>query len=273
MTQELQDKARAGDAGAFSALAEPLRPRLLAYLYRRLADRGEAEDLCQETLLEAYTSIAALPTDFDFKAWIFQLAFRLADRVAEGERPWGESALDVLQDYMLEHEAVQGELQEIFESREEEYSIEDHADFCFTVALHGLFPKERTLFLLTEVEGFSSEEAARITGMNSVEVEEKREDAVENLQESFATRCSLVKAGASCKQCQVFGEWLRGGEETEEELHDLPLRPSTQAEATFPKRVQLIRRIDPLRSGSPYFHEALLQLLRRALGEKGLVKP
>lgn len=270
MTHELQDKARAGDAGAFSTLAEDLRPRLLAYLYRRLADRGEAEDLCQETLLEAYTAIASLPADLAFKIWIFQIAVRLGDRAVEGERPWGESALEVLQDYLLEHEAVQGELQEIFESREEEYSIEDHVDFCFTVALHRLFPKERALFLLTEVEGFSSEEAGSISGVSTAEVEEKRQAAAENLQESFAERCSLVKAGAPCKQCQVFGEWLRGAEETEEELNDLPLRPTTQAETTFPKRIHLIRRIDPLHGGSPHFHEALLQLLRRALGEKGL---
>jgi len=257
----------------FNAAAEKLRPRLLAYLYRRLADRGEAEDLCQEALLEAYTALAEPKAETDFREGLFQIASRLADRAAEGAQPWGESSLEVLQDYLLEHEATQNELQETLESREEEYSLADHVDFCFTVTLQSLFPRERNVFLLTQMEGFTAREAADVMGGSPEEIEEKSAAAAESLQEIYAERCSLVQAGAPCKQCRVFGDWLLGPEETEEELRGLPLQPSVKPEATFPKRLQLVSRLDPLHNGSDRFHEQLLQLLRRALGEKGLLKP
>ncbi|MCC6272223.1 MAG: RNA polymerase sigma factor [Deltaproteobacteria bacterium] len=273
MSDELLHKARSCDGTAFSALAEPLRPRLLAYLYRRLADRGAAEDLCQEALLEAYTSLSEMEPPTTFKDWLFRFASRFADRAAEGAQPWGESSLEVLQDYLLEHEATQNELQETLESREEEYSLADHVDFCFTVTLQSLFPRERNVFLLTQMEGFTAREAADVMGGSPEEIEEKSAAAAESLQEIYAERCSLVKAGAPCKQCRVFGEWLLGPKETEEELRGLPLQPSVKPEATFPKRLQLVSRLDPLHNGSDRFHEQLLQLLRRALGEKGLLKP
>lgn len=257
----------------FNATAQKLRPRLLAYLYRRLADRGEAEDLCQEALLEAYTALSEPKSDAAFKEGLFQVASRLADRAAEGAQPWGESSLEVLQDYLLEHEATQSELQETLESYDEAYSLEDHVDFCFTVALQSLFPRERNAFLLTQMEGFTAGQTAGVLGGSPEEIEEKSASAAESLQEVYSDRCSLVKAGAPCKQCQVFGEWLRGAEETEDELRGLPLQPTVRPEASFPKRLQLVARIDPFHTGSNRFHDRLLQLLRRALGEKGLLKP
>ncbi|MFO1463360.1 MAG: sigma factor [bacterium] len=258
---------------AFNEAAERLRSRLLAYLYRLLADRGEAEDLCQEALLEAYTALSEPTPETAFKERLFQIASRLADRETEGARPWGESSLDVLQDYLLEHEATQNELQETLETREEEYSLEDHVDFCFSVALQSLFPRERNAFLLMQVEKLPSVQAAVVMGGSAAEVEEKSAAAGENLQEFFSQRCSLAKAGAACTQCRDFGAWLNGEEEVEEDLHSLPLKPTGDAEANFERRLQLVSRIDPLQGGSSRFHTQLMQVLRRALGEKGLLKP
>ncbi|MCE9625383.1 MAG: RNA polymerase sigma factor [Deltaproteobacteria bacterium] len=273
MNPELIQKARSGDGEAFTLLVEPLRPLLLAYLYRRVAAKEEAEDLCQEVLMSAYLEISQFDAAQSFKLWLFQFASRLADPLTEGRQPWGVSALEVLQDYLLEHEAIQGELQATLEEEEEAYSIADHVDFCFTVQAQSLFSKERNVLLLTELQGFSDAEAKAITGFPLDEAREKHGEAVEALRELFAERCSLVKAGAPCTQCRDFSEWLSGPEETEEELRDLPLQPTVNPEASFEKRLQWVAKSHPLRNASSRFHEHLMQTLRRALGEKGLLKP
>jgi len=223
--------------------------------------------------MSAYLEISQCDPTQSFRLWLFQLASRLADPLTEGRQPWGQSALEVLQDYLLEHEAIQVELQATLEEEEETYSIADHVDFCFTVQAQTLFSKERNVLLLTELQGFSDAEAKVITALPLNEAEEKRGEAVDALRELFAERCSLVKAGAPCTQCRDFSNWLSGPEETEEELRDLPLQPTVRPEASFEKRLQWVARIHPLQSGSSRFHEHLMQTLRRALGDKGLLKP
>jgi len=268
----LIQKAKAGDGPAFTALVEPLRPVLLGYFFRMLADREEAEDLCQETLLAAYSELGHLEEATDFKAWLFRQASHLVAQATQGTQPWGQSALDVLQDYLLEHSTLEAELQETLGAYEEEYSVSDHVDFCFSVLLQSLFPRERNLFLLTRLYGFSASVAAEITGSEISEPREKALEASEELGEAYAARCSLVKAGAPCTQCRDFGFWLNGEEEVEEDLHSLPLKPAGDPEANFERRVQVVKQLDPLHSPSARFHSQLMQVLRRALGEKGLLK-
>jgi hypothetical protein len=208
----------------------------------------------------------------DFKTWLFRQASQLASQATQGTPPWGQSALDVLQDFLLEHSALEAELQETLGAYEEEYSVADHVDFCFSVLLQSLFPRERNLFLLRRFYGFSDPAAAEIAGSEISEPREKTQEAAEELGEAYAVRCSLVKPGAPCTQCRDFGVWLNGEEEVEEELHALPLKPTGDPEANFEKRVQVVKQLDPLHSPSARFHSQLMHVLRRALGEKGLLK-
>ncbi len=63
-TQELAQRARAGDREAFEELIRPLRSRLEDQVRARMGERVkasvEAEEVVQETLLKAYESIERL---------------------------------------------------------------------------------------------------------------------------------------------------------------------------------------------------------------------
>ena len=54
MQRTLVERAQAGDAAAFDALARAAADRLMAIAYRILRDVGRAEDAVQQTLLEAW---------------------------------------------------------------------------------------------------------------------------------------------------------------------------------------------------------------------------
>lgn len=66
--------AKAGDDSAFVALVEPLHPKLLAYLGRLTGDDAQAEDLAQETLINAHRELTNLRRDLSFEGWVFRIA-------------------------------------------------------------------------------------------------------------------------------------------------------------------------------------------------------
>src|SRR3974390_3394592 len=66
--------ARQGDHEAFTSLTEPYRAELLVYGYRLLGSFQDAEDLIQETLLRAWTSVASFAGRSTFRAWLYKIA-------------------------------------------------------------------------------------------------------------------------------------------------------------------------------------------------------
>lgn len=73
MQRTLVERAQAGDAAAFDALARAAADRLMAIAYRILRDVGRAEDAVQQTLLEAWRTLPGLRDPDRFDAWIHRI--------------------------------------------------------------------------------------------------------------------------------------------------------------------------------------------------------
>ncbi len=74
----LIQQARAGDTAAWSELYRTYRGPVLAYLWRRTADRALAEDLTQDTFVRAMRCIAGFRwTGTDIGAWFITIARNL----------------------------------------------------------------------------------------------------------------------------------------------------------------------------------------------------
>ena len=73
---ELAAAAAAGDAEAFSVLVGKLSPSLLRYLRRMVDDPQTAEDLAQDTLLDAWRGLPDFAFRSSFKTWMFGIAHR-----------------------------------------------------------------------------------------------------------------------------------------------------------------------------------------------------
>lgn len=73
---ELAGAAAVGDAEAFSVLITRLTPGLLRYLRRMVADRPTAEDLAQDTLLDAWKGLGDFEFRSTFRTWMFSIAHR-----------------------------------------------------------------------------------------------------------------------------------------------------------------------------------------------------
>lgn len=48
--------------------------KLKAFLYARVSDKSEADDLLQEILLKVHRNLAQLQTEVSLQSWLFQIA-------------------------------------------------------------------------------------------------------------------------------------------------------------------------------------------------------
>jgi RNA polymerase sigma-70 factor (ECF subfamily) len=74
---QAMDRYAVGEDDAFQELYQLLSPRLYRYLLRQTRDRGRAEDLMQQTLLQIHTSRGRFLRGADVTPWAFAIARRL----------------------------------------------------------------------------------------------------------------------------------------------------------------------------------------------------
>lgn len=64
----------AGDESAFASLVGKYQEQVHAYAYRKTGDFHIAEDITQETFLEAYRNLAKLRDSAKFSTWLLGIA-------------------------------------------------------------------------------------------------------------------------------------------------------------------------------------------------------
>jgi RNA polymerase sigma-70 factor, ECF subfamily len=147
---------RAGQAGDHAALARLLalhKDALLAFCYGILGHVEDAEDVAQETFLQALRALADYRGDAAFRTWLFRIAVRLCLRHRAARRP------TALLDEGCEGLASAPSPETIALNR-----------LRVLEALRHLPPRHRAILLLKEREGWSVAEIAAALGWNGIRV-------------------------------------------------------------------------------------------------------
>jgi RNA polymerase sigma-70 factor (ECF subfamily) len=153
---ELIGRAQAGDVAAFEALADVHADRLYTVVLRLLGDRGEAEDVLQETLLRAWRGIRRFQSRATVFTWLYRIAVNESNRALErrqGRRanvPVDEQAIEVPAP-SRDGPTSQAERRELREALQ--------------MAISQLSVPCRTALVLRDIEGLSTREAAEIAGV------------------------------------------------------------------------------------------------------------
>ncbi|MGD0143662.1 MAG: sigma-70 family RNA polymerase sigma factor [Rhizomicrobium sp.] len=144
-SDRLAQAAAKGDVGAFAELVRIHQGKLRAFL-RRMSrgDHALADDLAQDTFLEAYRKMGQFRAEGSFAAWLFQIGY--------------SRYLMHARKHKLEP------LEEPLESlRQSETAF--HAKLDLETALAKLVPARRAALTLCFSQGYSHEEAAEIMGV------------------------------------------------------------------------------------------------------------
>lgn len=160
----LVNKARQGDARAFSELVQKYE-RKIYRLARHITNSDEdAEDVLQEAFLKAYEHLDNFQGNSKFYTWIVRIAvnealMKLRKRKSDKTVSLDEPSSDGVDEPVMREIAVWDGNPEQRYSQEELREILDSA-------IQNLKPTFRTVFLLRDVDELSTEETADALGLS-----------------------------------------------------------------------------------------------------------
>ncbi len=71
-------QAQKGDGAAARELVESHQQRLFAFVWRLVRNWHEAEEICQDAFLRAFSNIGKFDDSFRFSTWLFTIGYRLS---------------------------------------------------------------------------------------------------------------------------------------------------------------------------------------------------
>ena len=150
--RELISASRAGDPAAFEALVRCHQRMIYSLTYRMSGSPADAEDLAQETFIQAWQQLAGFRSEAAFSSWLCRIAANLClnwrkreTRREQIHRSWAEE-------------------------RESEASANAFAVQRVQEALLKLPPKQRVAVILTVCDGLSHQQAAQVLGCSETTV-------------------------------------------------------------------------------------------------------
>ena len=154
---ELVDRARRGDTGAFGELVGRYE-RNIYRLAKHITQHDEdAEDVLQETFLKAFANLGQFQGNSKFYTWLVRIAVN--ESLMKLRRRKADKSVSLDERLETEDDSVPREIAAWDENPEQRYGREE-INAILSRAIDSLSPGFRTVFLLRDVEGFSTEETA-----------------------------------------------------------------------------------------------------------------
>jgi len=152
---ELLARLKTGDRGAFAELVEQHSPHIYNLALRMMGDPAEAEEILQETFLQAVRHIGAFRGQAKLGTWLHRIATNQALMRLRCKRPL-QVPLDESDDSPLE---VSSTLTD-WPSRPESELLNNEARAEMEKAITTLPENLRIVFILRDIEGLSTAETA-----------------------------------------------------------------------------------------------------------------
>ena len=169
---------RGGDRDSFEQVAMPNTGALLRTAMRISRNRAEAEDLVQETMLQAWRNFPQFEPGTNCKAWLFTIMLHLASQARRKVR--GETELSELPLH------AGGSPEQAALARQ------------VLAAVDQLPPDQRLVLMLATIEGFTLEEVARMLAVPQGTVNSR-------LGRARATLRTQLKIGQRTAQASTNG--------------------------------------------------------------------
>jgi RNA polymerase sigma-70 factor (ECF subfamily) len=154
---ELVNRAREGDATAFSTLLNRYESKIFRLAMNITQNREDAEDVLQEAFLKAYEHLDQFQGNSRFYTWIVRIAVNQALMKLRKRKTDRSVSLDEQID--TGEDTVVREIASWDPDPEQQFS-QDELHTILTEAVDQLAPIYRAVFVLRDVDGLSTEETA-----------------------------------------------------------------------------------------------------------------
>jgi RNA polymerase sigma-70 factor (ECF subfamily) len=188
----LVQAARNGDVGAFEQLLKRYDRKIFRLAHHITQQREDAEDVLQETFLKAYQNLAGFQGNSKFYTWLVRIAVNESLMKLRKRRSDRTVSLD--EEVETEDGSMPREVPDWGPSPEQLYGREELNDILART-IHGLPPSFRTVFVLRDVEGLSTEETAEALALSVPAVKSRLLRARLQLRDRLSRFFQRQKAG------------------------------------------------------------------------------
>src|SRR5258708_28290922 len=150
--ETLVRKALRGDEHAVATLYDRYSLAMFRYCFYQLGDEKQAEDLMQDAFVEMIHSLKSFSFQGSFKKWLYTIAKR---QVLSAIRQKYQLPKAILGDWVAASEEAD------WIDEEKQQAVKEKT---IQKLLHRLRPDERKAIELTHLRGYTSREAAAVTG-------------------------------------------------------------------------------------------------------------
>src|SRR6478609_1850652 len=159
----LVQAAKKGDVSAFEELVRRYDRNVFRIAQHITQHREDAEDVVQDAFLKAYENLGQFQGQSKFYTWLVRIAVNEALMRLRRRRP--ERMVSIDEDVQTEDDSIPREVADWSPNPEQQYSQAELRDIS-TRTIQGLQPSFRTVFVLRDVEGLSTEETADALGLS-----------------------------------------------------------------------------------------------------------
>src|SRR5450432_655999 len=149
--------AKAGDISAFEELVRRYDRNVFRIAQHITQNREDAEDVVQDAFLKAYQNLKNFQEQSKFYTWLVRIAVNEALMRLRRRRPERMVSLD--EDLKTEDDSMPREVADWAPNPEQQYNQAELKEIL-SKTIQGLPPSFRTVFVLRDVEGLSTEETA-----------------------------------------------------------------------------------------------------------------
>jgi len=176
--RKLIEKAQRGCAQSSHALVTAYQDRLHAFVWRMVRSRHDAEEICQDAFLRAFSSLDRFDFSYRFSTWLFTIGYRLCLNCLRRRRDY-TADLD-FSTFSAPHgeDGVADAVANTDEARRLKKTIWETVD--------QLTPPQRATVLLFYRESLSCQEIGEVLGMPAATVKSHLHRARASLKEMLA---------------------------------------------------------------------------------------
>ena len=166
----LANRAKQGDTGAFTDLVERYAPRVFRVARHITRNDQDAEDVLQETFLKAYSGLDQFLGHSKFYTWVVRIAVNEA--LMRMRRGKDRAMVSLDQEFETTDGWLLREVPSGDETPEEIFGRVELSNYI-AGAIDGLSETYRPVFVLRDVEGFSTEETGQMLELSESAVKSR----------------------------------------------------------------------------------------------------
>ena len=151
--RQLVENVRGGKQDAFEQLVRRKTPKVYALCYRIIGNAEDAKDISQLVFIKLWENIEKYDPKYAFDTWLYRMVTNVA--------------IDFIRNRQSRDNAVNSNLRLVKTSTDAEQGVvvqRKEIEYVFNVCSSVLSPKQKTIFVMREMDDLPSAEIARVLG-------------------------------------------------------------------------------------------------------------